>query len=145
MVFVSITRLRIRSWRFLPSFIFDTFKALGQARRAEGFLAGSLLADRKFTFWTMTVWRDQTDMKRYMTSGAHLKAMPKLLEWCDEASIVHWHQTEGSCPDWHHADRRMRREGRPSKVRHPTADHRALTFDPPRIAGAVTVKAKARI
>jgi len=142
MVFVSITRLRIRSWRFMPSFIFDTFKTLAQTKRAEGFLTGSLLADRKFTFWTMTLWRDQASMKRYMTSGPHLKAMPKLLGWCDEASVVHWTQNDQIAPDWHEADRRMRGEGRPSKVRYPTASHPNLAHAPPRVAGAVPIRRK---
>jgi hypothetical protein len=140
MVFVSITRLRIRSWRFMPAFIIDTFKTLAQTRRAEGFLSGSLLADRKFTFWTMTLWSDQASMKRYMTSGSHLKAMPKLLGWCDEASVVHWTQEDGTAPDWQEADRRMRGEGRPSKVRHPNANHPNLAYNAPRVAGAVPIR-----
>lgn len=142
MVFVSITRLRIRSLRFMPAFIVDTFKTLAQARRAEGFLTGSLLADRKFTFWTMTLWRDQASMKRYMTSGPHLKAMPKLLGWCDEASVVHWSQDVGIALDWHEADRRMRGEGRPSKVRHPTVNHLNMAYALPRVAGAVPIRSK---
>lgn len=139
MVFVSITRLRIRSWRFMPPFVIDTLKTLSQTKQAEGFLAGSLLADRKLTFWTMTLWRDQADMKRYMTSGPHLKAMPKLLGWCDEASVVHWNQDHATVPDWHEADRRMRNEGRPSKVREPSASHRDLSFDAPRTTGAIPI------
>jgi hypothetical protein len=33
-------------------------------------------------------------MRAYMTSGVHLKAMPKLLDWCGEASVVHWTQDD---------------------------------------------------
>lgn len=142
MVFVSVTRLRIRSWRFMPAFIIDTNKTLRQIKHAEGFLAGSLLPDRRFTFWTMTLWRDQAAMKRYITSGSHLKAMPKLLGWCDEASVVHWNQENTTAPDWHEADRRMRDHGRPSKVRHPSADHHHLSYDAPKTAGAVLITPK---
>lgn len=141
MVFVSITRLRIRSLRFMPAFALHTWRVLRQTRRAGGYLDGSLLADRKLTFWTMTLWRDQSDMKGYMTSGAHLKAMPKLLDWCDEASVAHWTQDDMVPPDWAEADRRMREEGRPSKVRNPGPDHRDLTYDRPRVSGAVPVRA----
>ena len=98
MAFVSITRLRIRSWRFMPLFAVHTLRTLTQTRQADGFIGGSLLADRKRTFWTMTLWRDQADMKRYMTNGAHLKAMPHLLDWCDEASVVHWAQDDEMAP-----------------------------------------------
>ena len=140
MTFVSITRLRVRSIRFMPWFAVDTVRTSRQVKTAEGFLGGSLLADRKRTFWTMTLWREQPDMRRYMTGGAHLKAMPKLLHWCDEASVVHWEQPDATAPDWLEADRRMRTEGRPSKLHHPGPNHRDLTYDAPRISGAVPIK-----
>ena len=136
MAFVSITRLRIRSIRFMPSFAIHALTTSAQAKRAEGFIAGSLLPDRRFTFWTMTLWHAQADMRRYIASGGHRKAMPKLIHWCDEASIVHWQQDGRELPDWLEADRRMRAEGRPSKVRHPTADHADLRYAPPRITRA---------
>lgn len=139
MAFVSITRLRIRSLRFLPRFLFDTLATRRQLERADGFVAGALLADRKH-HWTMTVWRDQRAMRDYMASGAHLKAMPKLLDWCDEASVVHWSQDSPSLPDWHEADRRMRAEGRASKVRHPSSNHAPLSYDAPRTSAAVPMR-----
>ncbi|MET0374313.1 MAG: DUF3291 domain-containing protein [Rhizorhabdus sp.] len=111
-----------------------------QTKRADGFLDGSLLADRKRTFWTITIWRDQAAMRAYMTSGAHLKAMPKLLGWCDEASVVHWSQDNAVMPDWQEADRRMRMEGRSSKVLNPSPNHRNLTYHAPRTTRAVPIK-----
>lgn len=141
MPFVSITRLRIRSWRFMPIFAVHTLRTLAQTRQADGFIGGSLLADRGRTFWTMTLWRDPADMKRYMTGGAHLKAMPHLLDWCDEASVVHWAQDHDMAPDWREADRRMRADGRASKVRHPSPHHGDLTFALPRTNGAVPIRA----
>lgn len=140
MAFVSITRLRIRSLRFMPQFLVHTMRTGRQTKRADGFLDGSLLADRKRTYWTVTLWRDQGAMRAYMTSGAHLKAMPKLLDWCDEASVVHWTQDDPIAPDWLEADRRMRTEGRPSKVRNPSPNHRDLAYDPPRTARAVPIR-----
>ncbi len=67
---------------------------------AEGYIDGSLLRDRRLTFWTMTIWREEADMRRYMTNGAHARAMPKLREWCDEASVVHWSEDGETLPDW---------------------------------------------
>ncbi len=54
MVFVSLTRLRIRSIRFVPLFAFHTFRSLRQVSKSPGFQSGSLLADRSWTFWTLT-------------------------------------------------------------------------------------------
>ena len=140
MTFVSITRLRIRSPRFMPRFVLHTWRTLRQIRQAPGYIDGSLLADRKRTFWTMTLWQDQAAMRAYMTSGAHLKAMPMLLGWCDEASVVHWTQDDAVAPNWGEADRRMRTEGRPSKVRHPAGNHADLSFAAPRLGGAVPIR-----
>ena len=139
MVFVSITRLRIRSWRFMPYFALHTWRTLRQCRQAAGFIGGSLLPDRKLTFWTMTLWQDQRAMRAYMTSSPHLTAMPMLLDWCDEASVVHWTQDEAGAPGWPEADGRMREQGRPSKVRHPAAHHADLSFAAPRLSGAMPI------
>jgi Domain of unknown function (DUF3291) len=133
MPFISVTRLRVRSILFLPLFGLHTFHALRQVRSAAGFQDGSLLADRSWTFWTMTAWDSQESMKRYMTAGSHKKAMPRLLDWCDEASVVHWDQTENVLPSWTEADTRMRANGRPSKVRYPSAQHATLTYRAPRL------------
>ncbi len=134
--FVSITRLRIRSLRFMPSFALQTVSTMRQVTQADGFLGGSLLPDRRWTFWTMTVWRDATAMRAYMKTGSHLKAMPKLMQWCDEASVVHWEQDDAEAPSWTTADQRMRVEGRPSKVRWPSTGHGTLVYREPKASRA---------
>lgn len=133
MPFVSVTRLRLRSVRFLPSFFFHAVPSYRQARAAPGFRDGSLLADRSWTFWTLTLWDGQASMRAYMTSGDHRTAMPRLAGWCDEASVVHWDQEHGDLPSWTEADRRMRAEGRPSKIRNPSPQHADLSFRTPRL------------
>lgn len=80
----------------------------------------------------MTIWDDQESMRRYMSGGSHKEAMPRLMQWCDEASVAHWTQSEEALPSWEEADTRMRTSGRPSKVRYPSAQHATLGFDAPR-------------
>src|SRR4051812_28541107 len=106
MPFVSITRLRLRSIRFLPVFALHTRRTIAQVEQAGGFLAGGLMPDRRGTFWTMTMWQDQLAMRAYIASGPHLQVMPRLMRWCDEASIVHWDQPGDAPPDWPEAARR---------------------------------------
>ena len=139
MPFISVTRLRIRSIRFLPAFALIFIRTRRQVASAPGFKAGSLLADRGWTFWTLTVWDSQESMRRYMTSGPHRTAMPRFLDWCDEASVVHWTQADDALPSWPEADRRMRENGRPSKVRNPSPRHADLSYRPPRtlLAGPI--------
>ena len=90
MTFVSLTRLRIRALWFMLGFAFHALRSNRQVRSTPGFLGGSLLLDRKRTFWTMTAWDSEEAMRAYRTSGAHKAAMPTLSHWCDEASVAHW-------------------------------------------------------
>ena len=132
MIFVSITRLRVRSWRFMPGFAVYTFRSVRQARAAAGNLATRLLADRRNTFWTATAWASEAAMREFMLAGAHGKAMRKLLEWCDEAAVVHWNQEGAQLPTWQEAWTQLQREGRKSKVLYPAPAHLAQQFAPPR-------------
>jgi len=132
MPFVSITRLRLRSLLYMPVFMVHAMRSSSQAQKANGFLKGKTLMDKHLTFWTMTLWKDESDMKSYRINDPHKKAMPKLLDWCDEASIVNWQQPGMGYPEWQHAYERMKKEGRASKVRHPSSNHPNMNFPPPR-------------
>lgn len=129
---ISLTRLRLRSIRFFPHFAWHAFRSHQQVARAAGFLAGSILPDRSLTFWTMTAWDSPESMRAYMLSGAHRDAMPRLMHWCDEASVAHWSQPDSTLPSWSDADLRMRTSGRPSKVLHPSPGHATLNYRLPR-------------
>ena len=120
MLFVSITRLRVRSWRYLPGFLWRTFLSARQARAATGNLHVSLLNDANRAFWTRSVWADKEAMRAFMMAGAHRKTMPRLLEWCDEASLVDWSQETAEPPTWPEAHRRLLQHGRRSRVNHPS-------------------------
>ena len=130
-VLISITRLRVRSFRFLPGFIFYALRSARQARSAPGNLGTGLLREVNNTYWTRTAWQDETAMRAFMMAMPHRQAMGKLAEWCDEASVVHWNQETADLPKWHEAHRRMVAEGRPSRVRHPSPAHDALRIPPP--------------
>lgn len=140
MPFVSVTRLRIRAFRFLPAFALHAVRTRSQVQRAPGFAGGAILADRAWTFWTLTAWSDEADMRRYILAGAHREAMSRLAHWCDEASVVHWTQAQAGLPSWTEADRRMRAEGRPSKVGHPSPQHSTLTYRAPRLGGSTPIR-----
>jgi hypothetical protein len=132
MVFISITRLRIRSIFYLPQFVWHTLKSRRQAQRSSGFLGGRLMPDRGNTFWTVTAWKDEAAMRAYRGSNAHMKAMPRLLDWCDEASVAHWEQPGAELPDWAEAHRHMVAGGRMSKVNHPSAAQLAKKIAEPK-------------
>jgi hypothetical protein len=132
MPLVSVTRLHVRSLRFMPSFIIDALRSAQQARKSAGFLGGALMRDVRNVFWTVTVWTDAKAMEAYRIAGTHRLAMPRLLNWCDEASLTHWTQDSSEVPAWPEAYRRMVAEGRASKVNHPSAAQQAFQIAEPK-------------
>lgn len=128
---VSVTRLRVRSWVYLPGFVLMSLRIVRQAKRASGNLAVKLFQDRRNAFWTCTCWESEAEMKAFMLAKPHGPTMRKLLEWCDEAALVHWSQASTELPSWSEAHRRMQREGRTSKVNHPSEAHKSFAIAPP--------------
>lgn len=122
---VSVTRLRVRSWRYLAGFAWYTLQSKRQLRRSPGFLNGALANAPGFAFWTTTAWVDANAMARFRDTDWHKRAMPKLLEWCDEASVARWTQDTAELPDAAAMLERLQTAGRISKVRHPSPEHAA--------------------
>lgn len=132
MVFVSITRLKLRSvLQFIP-FGWYTLLSLRQLVNKSDFIKGKILMDKGFTFWTMTLWNSEADMRAYRNKDEHKKAMPKLQYWCNEASVVHWQQEDDHFPSWTEVHQRMQKEGRLSKVKNPSQNHTAFIIPAPR-------------
>jgi len=131
----SVTRLRVQSIRNLPAFLWMTFLAWRQIIHAPGFLGGRLLIDNLRTYWTLSVWESEKSMKAFRGAGPHARVMPKLVEWCDEAALVHWQQETDQQPDWHDAHRRLQGEGRRSKVNHPSPAQEKFQIPAPKLRG----------
>jgi hypothetical protein len=132
MAFISITRLRIRSIVYLPRFVWHALKSQRQAERTPGFVGGRLMRESGNIFWTMTAWEDDAAMSAFRVHGAHASVMPSLLDWCDEASVAHWTQETRELPSWQDAHERLIKEGRPSKVKHPSPAHLSHQLPAPR-------------
>ena len=120
-MFISITRLRLRSWFFMSSFFMASGGIVKQAQEAAGFVEGATFLDKKLTFWTVTLWREDAAMKAFRGQGAHKDSMPKLADWCDEGCVAHWETQESLLPGWGEINRQMKALGRPSPVKYPSA------------------------
>ena len=129
-MFISITRLRLRHWWYLPPFFLGSNRSIAQARNAPGFRKGMTLSDRRRTFWTMTGWDNEGAMRAYRGNGEHKIVMAKLPGWCDEAAVAHYQADE--LPSWTEAWERLK-QGRFTPVQHPSADQQAKQIPAPRV------------
>jgi len=129
--FVSVTRLRLRHWRYLPAFAWYAGLASVQARRSAGHRFSRATKDAGLVFWTITVWEQEAAMRFFRNNGAHQKAMPKLAEWCDEATYVHWVQPGDTPPTLAEGAERLIREGVVTRLKHPSANHASRSFAMP--------------
>jgi hypothetical protein len=144
MPLVSITRLRVRSFRYLPAFLLGSLRSAREAKNASGNLAVSVLSDSHLAFWTRTLWADERSMRAFMFAPAHRAVMPKLLQWCDEAAVAHWLQDSLEPPSWQEVHRRLQTEGRTSKVDHPSTAQLRFEIPPPRTTRQLTLKSPPR-
>lgn len=122
---VSITRLRVRSFWYMPLFMLHAMRTLMQAQRAEGVQGVETRFEKNNVVWTKTVWSDEAAMKQYRGSGAHQVAMRLLAEVCSEAAYARWEQETPDLPAWEEAHQRILREGKLSKVKYPSPLHAA--------------------
>lgn len=129
----SITRLRIRALRYLPAFAVMALRSAWRAKAAPGSLAVVLLGEAHLTFWTQTIWIDDSAMRAFLGAGVHRRAMGRLAIWCDEAAVAHWTQPTSQTLPWDDVWQRLQREGRPSMVRHPTPAHTNFQIAAPKI------------
>lgn len=120
MPFVSVTRLRARSMRFLPAILLHTWRIRKQLKRSSGFLGGYLASGPRLALWTVTLWEDQIAMRAFRSERAHLRAMPELMGSCDEASYVNWTSEGAAIPEPNEAANRLK-FGHTSKLRFPSA------------------------
>ena len=113
-------------------FFLQALRAARQAAKANGNLGTKLLRERRNIFWTATSWADEPAMKAFMHVPPHGAVMRRLLEWCDEAALVHWTQDGNQLPSWQEAHTRLQRDGRRSKVNHPSAAHNTFQIAAPK-------------
>jgi hypothetical protein len=128
---LSVTRVRVRSYRYYPWFMVQTARIVRQVRAAEGILAVRFLRDRSRTFWTLTSWSSEGDLKRFLDSDVHARAMHRQHDWCDEAAAVRWSDASAEPPSWQDAYQRLQRDGAPSPLQFPSPAHQRFELRPP--------------
>ena len=120
MSFISVTRLRLRSIRFLIPFAIMTARSKSQVESSNGCIGAEVRKTKGLAFWTLTIWDSEASMRSFMTHSPHREAMTKLAGWCDEASVCHWTQESLEPPTWDQASGQLAKLGRLSRVTHPS-------------------------
>jgi len=125
MVLVSVTRLRVRSFRFVLPFIWYALRSTLQAKGSPGNIRVRLRKTKRFAFWTLTLWESDSAMRAFRVAAPHRDAMRKLPYWCDEASYANWNQDDSVMPSWKEAAEKLSVSGEISKVLYPSPDQKA--------------------
>ena len=125
MPIVSVTRLRLRSLRFFPGFLWYTRRSIRQAKRTPGNLGVRVRKTRGLAFWTLSIWRDNQAIRAFVPASPHKEAMQKLPHWCDEAAFADWEQDTADWPSWETASEKLVATGRLVDVLHPSERQKA--------------------
>jgi hypothetical protein len=125
MAIISVTRLRLRSLRFLPGFLWYTRRSMKQAKRTPGNLGVRTRKTKGLAFWTLAMWRDNQAIRSFVPASPHKEAMQKLPHWCDEAVFADWEQDTADWPPWAAATERLAATGRLVDVLHPSEQQKA--------------------
>ena len=130
---LAMTRLRLKSYRVLPRFIWVNERAVAQISSAPGFLRGKLLAEPNLAMWTATLWDSEESLRGFYLRGAHRKLMPELGGFVCEAIAGHIVYDSAELPPWKAIHEELCRVGRLSAgVTEPNDDHRNRIVAAPR-------------
>ena len=125
LMIAAITRLRLRSWRFLIPFIIHANRSQRQAATSAGCVRVITRKTRGLAFWTLSVWESEAQLRAYVGASPHRESIPKLALWCDEAVTTHWNVASRDLPTWEDATAELLRSGRMLRVKYPSQDHAA--------------------
>lgn len=119
---VAVTRLRLRSWRFLIPFMIHASRSQKQATATPGCFGVVTRKTRGLAFWTLTTWEGEKSLREYLGASPHREAIPKLFPWCDEAATTHWHTDSKDMPGWEEATAQLVKSGRLLRVKFPSRE-----------------------
>jgi heme-degrading monooxygenase HmoA len=109
---VMASRLPLRSFRGIPSFVRATAQIRRQLATANGLIGYSL--DAKVlskTFWTLSAWRDQDALDAFARAEPHRNLVSAIRPHMDPTTFVFWTSSGSEIPvKWDAARERVNRE-----------------------------------
>lgn len=108
------SRLPLRSYWYVPRFLFATLRIRRQLARSHGLVGYALDAElTRKTFWTVSAWMGNDELQRFNRADPHAAEIAAIRPRMLPTTFVFWTGTAGDLPvDWH--DVRQRIEARRS-------------------------------
>ncbi len=123
MFYVSVTRLKLKSFVYLLPFLFHTEQIVKQIRVSENFLQGQLMATHNLSMWTMTLWASEESVREFYLSGSHQLVMGKISEWTSEAVHINHPTNLDQLPPWTEVTQLLANQGHFVHLTHPSENH----------------------
>jgi len=100
MPYLSMTRLKLKSPGYLPSFLVHNGQIVKEIRVSDGFLKGKQGVTLDLSMWTTTLWDSYTNLQKFYRSGSHRKVMSQIDVWSSEAVSGHREVHSFDLPSW---------------------------------------------
>lgn len=112
---VQASVLRLRRLRDVPAFMAAALRLQGTFDDSPGGIGMSLrAAPLRCTFWTLSHWRSDADLRGFVAHPAHLNLMRRFRPAMRSSNFITWHTTDDRPPTWNDAALRLTADGQPT-------------------------------
>ena len=114
---VQASVLQLRRLRDVPAFMAAALRLQAAFAESPGAIEMSLrAAPLRRTFWTLSHWRSDADIRDFVVHPAHLDVMHRFRPAMRSSNFVTWAATDDLRPTWSDAVRRITADDRPTEV-----------------------------
>jgi hypothetical protein len=139
MPYLSMTRLKLNSPMYLPSFLVYNDKIVREVRTSSGFIKGKQLATPSLSMWTATLWDSSSSLKSFYQTGSHREVMNKIDEWSSEAVSAHKEVESYDLPSWQDIRIYLSKSGHFLNLKEASLNHQQRIIEEPKIAPITTL------
>ncbi len=112
---VQASVLRLRRFRDVPAFLSAALRLQSAFAHSPGAIEMSLrAAPLRRTFWTLSQWRSDADLRGFVVDPAHLDVMRRFQPAMRSSTFVSWPSTDDLTPSWKDVALRLTGDGQPS-------------------------------
>jgi uncharacterized membrane protein len=107
--------LQLRRFRDVPAFMAAALRLQGAFADSPGAIEMSLrAAPLRRTFWTLSQWRSDADLRGFVAHAAHVDVMRRFRPAMRSSNFITWHTADDHRPTWTDAAVRLATDGQPT-------------------------------